>query len=372
MEKNKKIALISILIAIAALLIIILILSILIMNQKAKKASVENIIDPFATGGSSYGGSSVNVYNGVREDDTDDDDDDDVTPPNSASNLRTTGIGADFITWEWDNPSNSDFSRTLIYMNGVYVTSTSSEIYNATGLLENTTYTITLHTRDTSGNVNNTNVSDTQTTGTVINSPIVSGMPDISFPEDGSHNSLDLDDYVTDADHNDSELTWTYSGNTNVFISINSNNVVTFTSVLNWYGSETITFRATDPDSNFGEDTITVTVTPVDDPTTWLSLSSRTINEDSSSGTVVYNNILSRINDPDSNITLTIGTNVHFTVQLNGNNLVVSNLVKNWHGSETVVLQANGVPATFTLTVRHLLDDCEKICSWGTCYELCD
>ena len=81
---------------------------------------------------------------------------------------------------------------------------------------------------------------------------------------------------------------------------------------------------------------------------------------------------MSRVTDPDSPITLTVGTNAHFDVYVSGNDLRINNLDANWYGSETVVVYANGVANSFTLNIRHLLDDCVKICSWGTCYELCD
>ena len=42
----------------------------------------------------------------------------------------------------------------------------------------------------------------------VNDAPVVSGIPDISFPEDSSF-SIDLDDFVTDADNNKSDLNWT-------------------------------------------------------------------------------------------------------------------------------------------------------------------
>ncbi len=82
--------------------------------------------------------------------------------------------------------------------------------------------------------------------------PVVSDIPDVSFPEDGSNSSIDLDDYVTDPDNTDAQITWTYDGNTNVNVSIDSiTHVVTFTATLNWHGSETITF--TEELSHFGQ-----------------------------------------------------------------------------------------------------------------------
>lgn len=287
MEKNNKIVIMSLVIALIALLIIILCLSFVILMQKARKARVENLIDPLASLGDDgiYGGSIVNIYDGSRGGGDDDDDDDD--------------------------PINGN--------------------------------------------------------------PRITNIPDISFLEDTVFNTLDLDNYVTDSNHTLAELVWNVSGNTNIIISIdNASHVVTFSAPLNWNGVENVTFRVTDPDGLYDEENVTVTVIPVDDSLVWSSLSSQTIDEDSNDGTVVYSNIMSRVSDPDSPITLTVGPNSHFNVLVNGNDLVIDNLEANWYGSEIVTVYANGVPAGFTLNIKHLLDDCVEICSWGTCYELCD
>jgi len=89
----------------------------------------------------------------------------------------------------------------------------------------------------------------------------LSGIPDVSFDEDGSNSSIDLDDYVSNVNGN---VTFTYSGNTHVHISIDANHVVTFTADANWNGQETITFNATDA-SGSDTDDIKVTVNPVND-----------------------------------------------------------------------------------------------------------
>lgn len=88
----------------------------------------------------------------------------DTTPPGPVSGLTAIAKGKNFITWNWTNPSDSDFSQAIIYINGVNVANTSNHMYNATGLTANTTYTIRINTKDTSGNVNFMNVTNTQTT----------------------------------------------------------------------------------------------------------------------------------------------------------------------------------------------------------------
>ncbi len=286
MEKNNKIVIMSIVIALIALLIIILSLSFLVLTQTIKRAHVENLIDPLASlGESSYSGSIINIFDGDADGDDDDEDE------------------------------------------------------------------------EISGN------------------PNIYGLPNIYFDEDTFHDTLDLDNYVTDGNHSLSELTWNVTGNSNITITIdNSTHMVNFSAPAEWSGAENVTFNVTDPDGLYDEETILVTVLPVDDPTVWNVLSDQNTDEDSADNTVVYANITSEVTDPDSpsiNITV-VSIHSDFDLEVIGNDLIIQNLTADWYGNETVTLEANGVYASFTLNVNHLLDDCIKICSWGTCYELCD
>ena len=88
----------------------------------------------------------------------------DITPPGSITNLTLTSKSENSLYWTWNNPTDSDFSKNIIHINGVPIAETSYSFYNATGLIPNTTYTITIHTKDTSGNINHTDVSNTATT----------------------------------------------------------------------------------------------------------------------------------------------------------------------------------------------------------------
>ncbi|WP_292352793.1 PGF-pre-PGF domain-containing protein, partial [Methanomethylovorans sp. PtaU1.Bin093] len=91
----------------------------------------------------------------------------DITPPASVTDLGETDVGPTWINWTWTNPTAADFSHVMVYLNGIFVTNTSGSsvnYYNATGLTEGLTYSIGLHTVDTSGNINSTWVNDSATT----------------------------------------------------------------------------------------------------------------------------------------------------------------------------------------------------------------
>lgn len=89
-------------------------------------------------------------------------------------------------------------------------------------------------------------------------------LPDIVFDEDAVMlNVFDLDNFFFDLDGD--ALYYSY-GYTNIIVTIDSDDkTVDFSAEHNWYGIETVTFRAEDPFGALAEDLIVVTVIPVND-----------------------------------------------------------------------------------------------------------
>ncbi|MDD5680162.1 MAG: right-handed parallel beta-helix repeat-containing protein [Candidatus Omnitrophica bacterium] len=93
--------------------------------------------------------------------------------------------------------------------------------------------------------------------------PVVTDIPNQTVAEGATFTTITLDNYVSDADNTDAQMTWTYSGNSQLTVSI-VNRVATITIPgTEWSGSETITFKATDPGGLFASDAATFTVTAV-------------------------------------------------------------------------------------------------------------
>ncbi|UCG69363.1 MAG: hypothetical protein JSV09_16560, partial [Thermoplasmata archaeon] len=90
------------------------------------------------------------------------------------------------------------------------------------------------------------------------------GLDDLFFNEDESiMGAFDLDDYFTDSD---GTYIFYSSGNIFLTVNINENHTVDIIAPPNWHGSEYITIRATDDAGGFAEDTLLVSVIPVNDP----------------------------------------------------------------------------------------------------------
>lgn len=87
----------------------------------------------------------------------------DITPPECVGNLIKTGSNRKYIEWSWTDPTSPDFASVMVYINGEFKTNVTKGIksYKATGLTPNNYYTISTHTVDTSGNINQTWVNNT-------------------------------------------------------------------------------------------------------------------------------------------------------------------------------------------------------------------
>ena len=85
-----------------------------------------------------------------------------ATPPASITNLVKIHYGPDHINWTWVNPSDSDFHHAEIYLNDIFKANISAphNFYNATGLIPDTLYKISIYTVDEAGNKNGTKVED--------------------------------------------------------------------------------------------------------------------------------------------------------------------------------------------------------------------
>ena len=81
----------------------------------------------------------------------------------------------------------------------------------------------------------------------VINSPpVVSNIPGQTISEGASFTQINLDNYVTDVEDPDEDIDWSYSGNTELLVSIVNRVAAISPPNSNWYGVETITFTAED------------------------------------------------------------------------------------------------------------------------------
>jgi len=98
--------------------------------------------------------------------------------------------------------------------------------------------------------------------------PVVTAIQGQTILEGASFATLDLNALVSDQDNTDSELTWTYSGDTDLTVDI-TNGIATITAPdSDWNGAENITFEAEDPGQLTGSNDATFEILSVNDAPT--------------------------------------------------------------------------------------------------------
>ncbi len=172
--------------------------------------------------------------------------------------------------------------------------------------------------------------------------PVVADIPDQTIAEGGSFATIALDDFVTDPDHTDAEILWTYAGNTDLSVSIDGNRVATITIPNSeWSGSESITFTATDPGSLFDADAASFTVTAVNDPPIVTDIPDQSILEGESFATIALDDYVSDADHSDAQLYWTYAGTTDLTVSIDGSHIATITVPSpSWTGSETITFTA--------------------------------
>ena len=123
---------------------------------------------------------------------------------------------------------------------------------------------------------------------------IANFISDQTILEGDDFSSINLDNVVNDPDNSDEDITWTYSGNDSLTVTISPNRIAAIdVPYSDWNGADTIVFIATDPGGLSASDTAIFKVIGVNDPPQMSQISDTTISHGS-----VYSYQV-RASDPD-------------------------------------------------------------------------
>ncbi|MFH1686332.1 MAG: Ig-like domain-containing protein [bacterium] len=182
--------------------------------------------------------------------------------------------------------------------------------------------------------------ASTFTVTAVNDAPVVADIPDQTVAEGSTFTTISLDDYVADVDNADTEISWTYSGNSDLTVSIVSRVATISIPDINWNGSEAITFRATDPGLLFGEDAATFMVTVVNDAPVVIDIPNQTIVEGDVFTTINLNGYVSDVDHTDAQMVWTFSGNTELTVDITAQIATITLPNADWNGSETITFRA--------------------------------
>jgi hypothetical protein len=188
--------------------------------------------------------------------------------------------------------------------------------------------------------------------------PVIGNIPNVNLRVGGSI-TLDLDDYVSDKDNRNSELSWTVNAN-NVNVAINpSSHVATISTIGAWTGQDSVVFTVTDPDGSSSSYVCVVTVdingNPVIDDVPDVELKI---------GESVTFDLDDYVNDPDdldSELTWNVDAeNVNVEIDSWSHEATFTTRDDEWYGQETVIFTVtdpNGLSASDVCIVTVLDDE---------------
>jgi hypothetical protein len=102
-------------------------------------------------------------------------------------------------------------------------------------------------------------------TGIVGEPPVLSDIVNQTISGNARFASLRIDDLVTDPDDLDSDMTWSWTGNSELTITLDeTRRGIRVRRAANWTGTETVTFTVTDPDGNSDSDVASFTATTIE------------------------------------------------------------------------------------------------------------
>ncbi len=224
---------------------------------------------------------------------------------------------------------------------------------------------ITIRATDSGGEIVDTTFI--VTVNAVNDTPITSGLADITVTEDSTDSIIDLLTVFTDVEDLDSDLSYSIQSNTNTGLFTASTldsatNTLTLGYALNQIGSSDITIRAADSGGEFVDATFTVTVNAVNDAPTTNGLANITVAEDSADSIIDLLTVFTDVEDLDSDLSYSIQSNTNtglFTASTldAATNTLTLGYALNQIGSSDITIRATDsggefVDATFTATVN--------------------
>ncbi len=221
----------------------------------------------------------ASVYDNVRLEVTAINDAPEITGQNSISIAEETLTElslSDLIVYDPDDNYPTGFTLTVL----------SGTNYEVTGTAitpnENVTGIITVQVYVTDDGLAQSNTYNLQVN--VVNDndpPVLIDIPNQTILEGSLFNNINLNNYVSDPDNTVDQISWTYSGNTDLVIAIDETSHVATIEIPNedWFGQETVVFTASDGLLS-ASNSVVLTVTAVNDAPVINSQQSLSYNED--------------------------------------------------------------------------------------------
>lgn len=170
--------------------------------------------------------------------------------------------------------------------------------------------------------------------------PVVQNIPEQVILENETFSPLNLDDYVTDPDNADSQLSWSFRGNTDLLLTLQNRILQVATPDSEWAGSENITLIASDPEGLKDSTLAIFTVYALNDAPVVTKIPDQSIMVGNSFTPIYLDSYVFDVDDPDSDIVWTAFGAVELQVQILDRIATITPPTSEWTGSETIIFYA--------------------------------
>ncbi len=254
---------------------------------------------------------------------------------------NATDVGtADVFTYAWDLDNNGSFEKPGQNVNVTFAT---------TGLKK-----VKLQVKDDDGGVS----VDSATVNVGSNAPNVTKIPDQTIQEGQNFTDITLDNFVTDFDHNDNQITWTASGQVKLKVTIANRIAKVAVPDSEFVGTEQITFTAKDPENNTGTSLTTFKVNGVNDAPRVTAIPAQRVNEGKPFEKITLDNFVFDPDHADNQITWSATGQVNLVVSILNRIATIAPADSEWAGTERIDFIAKdpaGAQAT-SAQVRFTID----------------
>ncbi len=172
--------------------------------------------------------------------------------------------------------------------------------------------------------------------------PVFKKIPDQAIEEKNEFASVMLDDYLSDADHDLSQLKIDITGNKDIKVNLNTKTrEVSFKTPSElWNGSETLTFTATDPEGGKASTQMKLSIKSINDPPTMKDIAEQTIKEKGEFKPVELDKYVEDLDHEKGKLKWTVTGNRELKVAIDGGRVMkVTPPSPQWNGSETLTIK---------------------------------
>ena len=201
------------------------------------------------------------------------------------------------------------------------------------------------------------NTASKQALFTVNAQPQLANIPDQIISSGQTFSIIQLDDYVTDGNDPEENLTWQVNGNTQLIVHINASRGVTISLPdPQWTGSELLTFTVSDPYGASASDNAVFTRLEESEGTvTALGLNGQTINQGEEFDPIPLDDLVSCDEELKSHLKWTFTGNQFLNVNIDTleRSAQIAPLNPDWFGSEELTFRVT-TPSGYALEMKAL------------------